>query len=109
VILDMDEDYCQFCGHEDDTVHKETGLGVVCNTCCGGIALQHFEYCEEFPDDPLDVAEWVKLTYEERIIKVDWSEEEVRTYTHLASLIGLTLEQFVVRCIKLHLDENYPA
>jgi hypothetical protein len=104
----LDNSYCEYCGVEDETVHTEHDMGNVCEICCDGISSDYATHLETEITDNLPFVEWVHLAFPERIIYVNWSEDDIEQYTALATQAGLTLNDFVVLCIKSYLNEHHP-
>ncbi len=107
--IHLDDMYCGLCGEEDpETIHHESEFNcIVCDTCCNSLVREWGYHVADFPENALDFSEWLKLAQPTRILKVDWTPEEIAAYTLLATAEGLTLDELVERALTAWLDDNY--
>lgn len=112
--FEEDSNYCVLCGEEDrkdlylhpcpTTARDRTEI--LCLECCDNASLEHWDHQILYPDDPLDYHEFFKLAYPDRMLLLDLTEEELRTYQQAAESIGLTLDEFIVDCLKISLNNE---
>jgi hypothetical protein len=109
-----DEDYCCFCGSWGEEarihccdVHQNSNIpSYVCETCCKHLWEEYEEHVQTYGSDACGYYEWLRLVVPERVILVDWSEEDYELIETAARLTGQTVEEYIRDSLQKYVDER---
>lgn len=100
----MTDEYCTFCGiDQDGTVHECYNI-MNCETCCNALYDEWTEHWNQFNPDHLAYPEWLKLAQPTRVLKVDLDDAELVMIENASAALGLTVDEFMVQAVETRLN-----
>lgn len=103
-MSDLDH-YCHFCGDEGETVH-ECDATVSCRDCCENLWAEYVDHMNEFPTEHESHGAWLKLAQPDRILKLDFEDDDWDTIEAAAKRMGVTPNEFIVKALTEYVDNK---